>query len=521
MAENNQNGQNPNLILVEKRAAAQQGGGQNRIQVQHERGKFTARERITKLLDLDSFNEVGMFQASRATGAGMEKSQTLTDGVVTGWGKIGGRLVFVYAQDFTIMGGSLGEEHGLKIAKIMDMALENGAPIIGMNDSGGARIQEGVNSLAACGEIFLRNTRASGIIPQITAILGPCAGAAVYSPALTDFIFITQANANMFITGPDVVRAVTHEDVDFDTLGGPAIHLKKSGVAHFSEENEDGLLERIRELLSYLPSNNLTPPPYHAPKDDARRSCDYLNEIVPLDPQKPYEMRDVINEIVDDGEFMEVQEEYAQNIIIGFARLNGHATGFIANQPLVLAGVLDINSSDKAARFIRFCDSFHIPLLTLVDTPGFLPGVDQEHGGIIRHGAKMIYAYAEATVPKISIILRKAYGGAYIVMSSKHLRGDINYAWPGAEVAVMGPNGAVNIIYRKEISESKTPDALRADLIAQYRKEMANPYIAASRGYLDEVIHPAESRMRLIEALESLKDKRVQTPPRKHGNIPL
>ncbi len=512
---------NPIVRLGDLRARARLAGGEGRIQAQHEKGKMTARERIEKLLDLDTFNEVGMFRANRAARPWLESDQPMTDGVVTGWGKIDGRIVYIYAQDFTVMGGSLGEEHGLKIARIMDMAMENGAPVIGLNDSGGARIQEGVNSLAACGEIFMRNTRASGIIPQITAILGPCAGAAVYSPALTDFIFITKENANMFITGPDVVRAVTHEDVDFDTLGGSAIHLRKSGVAHFSDDTEEALLEKIRWLLSFLPSNNLTPPPYIEPADDPLRFNEKLNEIVPLDPQKPYDMRDVILETMDAGEFIEVQEEYAQNIIVGFARLNGNPVGVVANQPLVLAGVLDINSSDKGARFIRFCDAFHIPLVTFIDTPGFLPGVEQEHSGVIRHGAKMIFAYAEATVPKMSVILRKAYGGAYIVMSSKHLGGDLNYAWPGAEVAVMGPEGAVNIIYRKELASSQSADALRIELIAQYRQEFANPYIAASRGYLDDVIPPSETRKHLIDALDTLRDKRQSTPARKHGNIPL
>jgi acetyl-CoA carboxylase carboxyltransferase component len=516
-----ENNDKQDLKLEELRQAAMAAGGEKRIQAQHDKGKLTARERIEKLLDLDSFNEVDMFRAHRAVGFGLEKSHPMTDGVVTGWGRIEGRLVYVYAQDFTVMGGSLGEEHGLKIAKIIDMALENGAPVIGLNDSGGARIQEGVNSLAACGEIFLRNTRASGIIPQITAILGPCAGAAVYSPALTDFIFIVKDTANMFITGPEVVRAVTHEDVDFETLGGAAVHLSKSGVAHFSDENEDALLEKIRWLLSFLPSNNLSPAPHVETSEDPRRSCEALNELVPLDAQKPYDIREVIAEIADNSEFLEVQEDYAQNIVIGFARLNGYPVGIVANQPMVLAGVLDINSSDKGARFIRFCDAFHIPLVTLVDTPGFLPGVEQEHSGVIRHGAKMIFAYAEATVPKVSVILRKAYGGAYIVMSSKHLGGDINYAWPAAEVAVMGPEGAVNIMYRKELAQAENPEELRTELTAQYRDELANPYIAASRGYLDGVIPPAETRRRLIDALESLRDKRKSTPPRKHGNIPL
>lgn len=511
-----------NITKLEKmRETALVAGGEERIKIQHKKGKLTARERIEKLLDSNTFNEVDMFTTHRATGFGLEKSHPFTDGVIIGWGKIEGRLVYVYAQDFTILGGSLGETHGMKIVKIMDLAYENGAPLIGLNDSGGARIQEGVNSLAACGEIFSRNTRASGIIPQITAILGPCAGAAVYSPALTDFIFIVKETANMFITGPDVVRAVTHEDVDFETLGGAAVHINQSGVAHFSADDESSIFENIRWLLSFLPSNNLTPPPYTVPTDDPQRATESLCEIVPNEPQKPYDMREVIHEIVDDGDFMEVQENYAQNILIGFSRMDGYPVGIVANQPMVLAGVLDINASDKGARFIRFCDAFHIPLLTLVDTPGFLPGVDQEHEGIIRHGAKMIFAYAEASVPKVSVILRKAYGGAYIVMSSKHLGGDLNYAWPNAEVAVMGPEGAVNIIYRRELAAAENPEALRSEQTSQYRSEMANPYIAASRGYLDDVIHRAETRTRVIDALESLRDKRKKTPARKHGNIPL
>ncbi len=507
--------------LDKMRKTALIAGGEERIKTQHKKGKLTARERIEKLLDANTFNEVDMFTTHRATGFNLEKSHPLTDGVVIGWGKIEGRLVYVYAQDFTIFGGSLGESHGMKIVKIMDMAYENGAPLIGLNDSGGARIQEGVNSLAACGEMFSRNTRASGIIPQITAILGPCAGAAVYSPALTDFIFIVKKTGNMFITGPDVVRAVTHEDVNFETLGGAAVHINKSGVAHFSADDESSIIENIRWLLSFLPSNNLTPPPYTAPGDDPLRSTEPLNKIVPDEPQKPYDMREVIQEIIDDGEFMEVQENYAQNIIIGFARMDGYPVGIVANQPMVLAGVLDINSSDKGARFIRFCDAFHIPILTLVDTPGFLPGVDQEHEGIIRHGAKMIFAYAEATVPKVSVILRKAYGGAYIVMSSKHLGGDLNFAWPNAEVAVMGPEGAVNIIYRRELAAAENAEALRSEKTRQYRNEMANPYIAASRGYIDKIIHRSETRTHAIAAFESLRNKRKKTPIRKHGNLPL
>jgi acetyl-CoA/propionyl-CoA carboxylase carboxyl transferase subunit len=507
--------------LESRRNTALMGGGEKRLAAQHDKGKLTARERIAKLLDDGTFREVDMFRTHRSTRFGMERSHPPTDGVITGWGKIDGRMVYVYAQDFTVMGGSLGESHGLKITKIMDLAVENGVPLIGLNDSGGARIQEGVNSLAACGEIFFRNARASGIIPQITAILGPCAGAAVYSPALTDFIFIVKNTANMFITGPDVVRAVTHEDVDFETLGGAQVHVNKSGVAHFIADDEDAVMNNIRWLLSYLPSNNLSPPPYIPPSDDAQRETEVLQKIVPSEPQKPYDMHEVIQEIVDDGDFFEVQESYAQNMIIGLARMDGHPVGIVANQPMVLAGVIDINSSDKAARFIRFCDAFHIPLLTLVDTPGFLPGVDQEHSGIIRHGAKMIFAYSEATVPKVSLILRKAYGGAYIVMSSKHLGGDINFAWPNVEVAVMGPEGAVNIIYRRELAAAENPDDLRVQLTGQYRKETANPYIAASNGYLDDIIHPAETRSRIVDALETLRNKRQKTPARKHGNMPL
>jgi acetyl-CoA carboxylase carboxyltransferase component len=509
------------INLDEIRQNAYTAGGEKRIQTQHDKGKLTARERIEMLLDNGSFHEVGMFRTHRSTRFGLDRSHPYTDGVVTGWGKIDERLVYVYAQDFTIMGGSLGESHGLKIVKIMDLAIENGAPLIGLNDSGGARIQEGVNSLAACGEIFKRNTLASGIIPQITAILGPCAGAAVYSPALTDFVFIVKNTANMFITGPDVVKAVTHEDVDFETLGGAAVHVNQSGVAHFSADDEESIFEQIRWLLSFLPQNNLTSPPYASPGDDPQRITDQLANIIPDLPQKPYDMREVIQEIVDDGDFMEIQENYAQNILIGLSRMDGFPIGIVANQPMVLAGVLDINSSDKAARFIRFCDAFHIPLLTLVDTPGFLPGVDQEYNGIIRHGAKMIYAYSEASIPKVSVILRKAYGGAYIVMSSKHLGGDLNFAWPNAEVAVMGPEGAVNIIYRKELIASEKPKELRTELTENYRSEMANPYIAASRGYLDDVIDQRETRTRIIDAFESLRNKRVKTPARKHGNMPL
>ena len=507
--------------LETMRTKALLGGGETAIEKQHAKKKLTARERIEQLLDKDTFNETDMFVTHRAVGLGMEKSHPLTDGVVTGWGKIEGRTVYVFAQDFTVMGGSLGEAHGRKIAKLMDLAYQNGAPLIGLNDSGGARIQEGVDSLAAYGEIFYRNTRASGVIPQISVILGPCAGGAVYSPGITDFVFMSEHNAYMFITGPEVIRAVTHEDVDFDTLGSAGVHHEKSGVAHFTAPDEETTLNQVRYLLSFLPANNMTAAPYLPSSDDPRRSVPELEEIVPGDPQSPYDVRQVIETLMDDGEFLEVQPDYARNIVVGFGRLDGHTVGIVANQPDYLAGVLDINASDKGARFIRFCDSFHIPLVTLVDTPGFLPGTEQEHNGIIRHGAKMIYAYAEATVQKVTIIMRNANGGAYIVMSSKHLRSDLNFAWPNAEIAVMGPEGAVSIVFRKDIEAAADPAAVRAEKTQQYRQELANPYIAASRGYLDDVIQPTESRVRLIAALESLREKRQSTPARKHGNIPL
>jgi acetyl-CoA carboxylase carboxyltransferase component len=503
------------------RQAALFSGGEGQIEKQHAKGKKMARERLSLLLDADSFCETDMFVTHRATSFGMENSHPLTDGVVTGWGKIEGRLVYVFAQDFTVQGGSLGEAHGRKIARIMDLAYQNGAPLIGLNDSGGARIQEGVDALAAYGDIFYRNVRASGVIPQLSVILGPCAGGAVYSPALTDFVFMVEKTAYMFITGPDVVRKVTHENVDAATLGDASVHNTRSGVAHFTAPDEETLLAQVRLLLSYLPPNNLTPPPYHPPEDDPRRQTPEMEQIVPLDPQRPYDVHEVIAVLVDNGEFMEVQPDYARNLVIGLARLDGFPVGIVANQAEYLAGVLDINSSDKGARFIRFCDAFHIPLVTLVDTPGFLPGTDQEHGGVIRHGAKLLYAYAEATVPKVSIILRKAYGGAYIVMSSKHLQGDVNFAWPKAEIAVMGPDGAVNIIFRKEIAAAADPEATQANLIEHYRRELANPFVAASRGYIDDVIYPTDSRIRLIAALESLREKRSPTPSRKHGNIPL
>jgi acetyl-CoA carboxylase carboxyltransferase component len=508
-------------VLQDKREEARQGGGPAHVEKQHAKGKLTARERIERLVDPGTFVETDMFVTHRASGFGLENSHPLTDGVVTGWGKIDERLVYLYAQDFTILGGSLGEAHGRKIAKLMDMAYQNGAPLIGLNDSGGARIQEGVDALAAYGEIFYRNTRASGVIPQISVILGPCAGGAVYSPAITDFVFMVEDNAYMFITGPEVVKAVTHEEVDFSSLGGAGVHSAKSGVAHFTAPDEESLLAQVRYLLSFLPSNNLTPPPYVQPDDDPARPTPELEEIVPRDAQKSYDVHAVIESIVDGGEFLEVQPEFARNLVIGFARMDGHPVGVVANQAGYLAGVLDIAASEKGARFIRFCDSFHIPLVTLVDTPGFLPGTDQEHGGIIRHGAKMIFAYAEATVPKVSVILRKAYGGAYIVMSSKNLQGDLNFAWPNAEIAVMGPESAVQIVFRKELAAAEDAEALRAELTRKFREDLANPFVAASRGYLDDVISPVETRARLISALESLRDKRLPTPARKHGNIPL
>ena len=513
--------QNASNSLEKIRIEASQGGGEARIAAQHTKNKLTARERIDQLVDPDTFQEIGMFVTHRASGLGMDKSHPYTDGVVTGWGKVDGRLVYIFAQDFTIMGGSVGEAHGMKIANLLDMARQNGAPVIGLNDLGGARIQEGVEALAGYGQIFYRNVQSSGVIPQISVILGPCAGGAVYSPAITDFIFMVEKTAHMFITGPEVVKAVMHEDVSFDQLGGAAVHREQSGVAHFTAPDEETLLSNVRWLLSFLPPNNLTPPPYIPPDDDPQRHLSELAQIVPVDPQQPYDVRSVIEALVDGGEFLEVQSEYAANLVIGFARLDGYPVGIVANQPLHLAGVLDINSSDKGARFIRFCDAFHIPLVTLVDTPGFLPGTDQELGGVIRHGAKLAYAYSEATVAKVTLILRKAYGGAYIVMGSKHLGGDYNLAWANAEIAVMGPEGAVRIVFSKDIAAADDPEAERQRLIQNYRAEFATPLIAASRGYLDDVIDPAESRSCIIRALEGLREKRQAAPSRKHGNIPL
>ena len=507
--------------LEEMRAQARLGGGQARIDRQHDRGKLTARERIEQLLDSGTFRELDMFVTHRTVGFGIEEQKYLSDSVVTGWGKIDGRLVYVFSQDFTVYGGSLGEVHAEKVCKIMDLAIKNGAPVIGINDSGGARIQEGVVSLAAYAYVFLRNVLASGVVPQISAIMGPCAGGAVYSPAMTDFILMVKETSFMHITGPDVIRTVTREEVTSEELGGAMVHNQKSGVAHFAAEDEEDGFYQIRKLLSYLPQNNMEDPPFVPTKDPADRSDEELNSLVPDNPNKPYDMRDVIRRVVDDGDFFEVQEHWAQNIVVGFARLGGFSVGIVAQQPMILAGVLDIDASTKAARFVRFCDCFNIPIVTFEDVPGFLPGVTQEHGGIIRNGAKLLYAYCEATVPKITIITRKAYGGAYDVMSSKHIRGDISYAWPSAEIAVMGPDGAVNIIFRKQIAEADDPDAERARLVQEYRDTFANPYVAAARGYIDDVIDPRQTRPRLIEALQMLQNKRDTNPPKKHGNIPL
>lgn len=497
------------------------GGGDQRILQQHQKGKQTARERISQLLDPDTFQEIGLFAHNPTQKNGRTAEQEFGDGVITGKGKINGRPVYLFAQDFTVKGGSVGKVHGRKITAIMDLALQNGAPLIGLNDSGGARIQEGVSSLAAYGDVFYRNVRASGVIPQFSIILGPCAGGAVYSPAITDFVFMVEGTSQMFITGPDVIREVTQEEIDLESLGGAQIHHQASGVAHLTASSEGEVFELVRQLLSYLPANNLTPPPSSPSLDPAERSTPELAEIVPGQADEPYDIKDVITVLVDSGDFFEIQAEYARNIVIGFARMDGQVVGVIANQPDHLAGVVDIDASDKAARFIRFCDNFHIPLLTLVDTPGFLPGIEQEHEGIIRHGAKLIFAYAEASVPKVTLILRKAYGGAYIVMGSKHLAGDQNFAWPQAEIAVMGPRGAVKILHRKELAEAEDPQTLQEVLSQEYREKLASPILAAGEGYLDDIIEVAESRKRIIQALETFQDKRAAVPQRKHGNIPL
>ncbi|GIW46629.1 MAG: methylmalonyl-CoA carboxyltransferase [Deltaproteobacteria bacterium] len=508
-------------LLEQKEKEAESGGGLDKIQKQHEMGKLTARERINLLLDKGTFVELDKFAVHRCTDFNMDKKKFLGDGVVTGYGKIDGRQVFVFAQDFTVFGGSLGMTHARKICKIMDLAIQVGAPIIGLNDSGGARIQEGVESLGGYGEIFLRNVLCSGVIPQISAIMGPCAGGAVYSPAITDFIIMVKNTSYMFITGPDVIKAVTHEEVNREELGGAMVHNSRSGVAHFATENDRECILLIRELLSFLPSNNMEDPPRTECSDPVDRRDMKLREIVPENPNKPYDIKDVIIRVVDDGYFFEVQEHFAKNIVIGFARLNGRVVGIVGNQPNVLAGCLDINASVKAARFVRFCDCFNIPILTFVDVPGFLPGTAQEWDGIIKHGAKLLYAYCEATVPRVTVITRKAYGGAYDVMSSKHIRGDINFAYPTAEIAVMGPEGAVNIIARKEIEQAEDPEAERARLATEYRNTFANPYRAAELGYIDEIIRPEDTRPRVIAAFEMLEGKRQTLPPKKHGNIPL
>jgi propionyl-CoA carboxylase beta chain len=518
-------------------------GSEASVRRQHERGKLTARERIELLLDPGTFVELDMLARHRAHGFGIEQNRPLTDGVVTGWGAVDGRKVFVFSQDFTIFGGALGEVFAEKIHKVMDLAESVGAPMIGINDGAGARIQEGVVSLASYGGIFLRNVKASGVIPQISVIMGPCAGGADYSPAMTDFIFMVKSTSHMFITGPDVVKTVTGEDVTQEELGGAMTHASKSGVANFVAPDEETCIEQVRYLLSFLPSNNLEDPPYYEPDDDPQRRCDSIIDLIPDAPNKPYDMKKVIAEVVDDGDFFEVNHHWAMNIVCGFARIDGHVVGVVGNQPQVLAGCLDIDASEKAARFVRTCDAFNVPLVTFVDVPGFLPGTDQEYGGIIRHGAKLLYAYCEATVPRVQIVTRKAYGGAYVVMNSKSIGADLAFAWPGAElavmgaqgavnilyrkellsaeVAVMGPQGAVNIIFRKEIDGAPNPDTRRAELIEEYTERFANPYIAAERGYVDDVIDPRETRRMLVQSLEMLRTKREQLPQRKHGNLPL
>jgi propionyl-CoA carboxylase beta chain len=507
--------------LKKKREQAKLGGGPKKIEDQHKKGKLTARERLDLLLDEGSFEEFDMFVLHRCRDFGLDKQRIFGDAVVTGYGTIEGRLVFVFSQDFTTFGGSLSEAHSEKICKIMDLAMKVGAPVIGLNDSGGARIQEGVVSLGAYANIFLRNTLASGVIPQISVILGPCAGGAVYSPAITDFTLMVKGTSYMFVTGPSVVKTVTHEEVTYDQLGGAMVHSTKSGVAHFAGENEAETLLLTRKLFSYIPLNNMEDPPEQECTDPVERMDEELNYIVPAEPTKPYDIKEVIKRAVDEGEFLEVHKDYAQNIVVGLARLGGKPVGIVANQPAVLAGVLDINSSLKGARFVRFCDAFNIPLVVFEDVPGFLPGTAQEFGGIIKHGAKLLYAFCEATVPRLTVITRKAYGGAYDVMNSKHIRGDVNYGWPTAEIAVMGPKGAVEIIFKKEIAESPDPEKATEEKLNEFVEKFANPYIAAERGYLDDVIEPKETRPRLIKALSMLETKKDSNPPKKHGNIPL
>ncbi|MFP4456499.1 MAG: acyl-CoA carboxylase subunit beta [Clostridia bacterium] len=507
--------------LKQKKENIKQGGGQKRIDSQHSKGKMTARERLDILLDEGSFIEIGMFVKHRSTDLGMDKIDAPGEGVVTGYGTINGRLVYVFAQDFTVIAGTLGEMHAKKITKVMDLAIKNGAPLIGINDSGGARIQEGVDALNGYGEIFYRNTMASGVIPQISVILGPCAGGAVYSPALTDFIFMAETTSKMFITGPQVIKSVTGEDVSSDDLGGGIVHNQKSGVSHFLGKDEEDTLLRVRELIDFLPQNNMEQAGVEETSDEPWRTNDKLIDMVPLNPNKGYDVRDVVKEVVDNEYFLEVHEHYAQNMVVGFAKINGRSVGIVANNPRILAGCLDIDGSDKGSRFIRFCDAFSIPLVTFIDVPGYLPGVGQEYGGIIRHGAKLLYAYSEANVPKISVILRKAYGGAYLAMCSKALGADMVYSWPNAEIAVMGPSGAANIIFRKEIAAADNPPEKRQEKINEYSEKFANPYVAASRGLIDDVIDPRQTRISVINALESCSTKRENRFSKKHGNIPL
>jgi acetyl-CoA carboxylase carboxyltransferase component len=507
--------------LKRRNYEAELGGGEKRIADQHAKGKMTARERIDYLLDAGSFQELDKFVVHRCYDFGMQKNKYPGDGVVTGYGTVKGKLVFIFSQDFTVLGGSLSGAFGEKVCKIMDLALKNAAPVIGLNDSGGARIQEGVVSLGSYGEIFKRNVWSSGVVPQISVIMGPCAGGAVYSPALTDFIIMVKKTSNMFITGPDVIRSVTSEEVTAEALGGAMSHNTKSGVAHFAEESDQAALDRVKQLLEYLPRNCRTSPRSIVCTDDPERVDKSLNEVVPANPRMPYDIKDIITTVLDHHEFLEVQEHYAKNMVIGFGRLNGMVVGVVANQPKFLAGCLDINASMKCARFVRTCDAFNIPIITFVDVPGFLPGVNQEYGGIIKHGAKIIYAYCEATVPKITVVTRKAYGGAYDVMSSKHHGGDINYAYPTAEIAVMGPDGAVNIVFRKEIASSEDPEATRQKLIEEYRNNFASPFKAAELGYIDQIIFPENTRPRLIKALKMLRFKQESIPERRHGNIPL
>ncbi|MBM4367882.1 MAG: methylmalonyl-CoA carboxyltransferase [Deltaproteobacteria bacterium] len=507
--------------LERANARALEGGGQDAIDKQHARGKLTARERVELLLDPGTFRELDRFVVHRCNDFGMDKKRVPGDGVVTGYGRVEGRLVYVFAQDFTVFGGTLSGAYAKKICKVMDLAMKNGAPVIGLNDSGGARIQEGVESLGGYADIFLRNTLASGVVPQLSAILGPCAGGAVYSPAITDFIVMAKGTSFMFVTGPDVIKAVTHEEVTQERLGGADTHTSVSGVAHFAAADEQAAIAVVRALLAYIPQNNMEEAPRRKTDDDPRRACPQLDELVPQNPNRPYDIKELVTAVADDGAFLEVQPDYAANVVVGFCHLGGRSVGVVANQPAVLAGVLDVNASLKAARFVRFCDAFNIPLWVIEDVPGFLPGTAQEHGGIIKHGAKLLYAFAEATVPKVTLITRKAYGGAYCVMNSKHLRADLNFAWPTAEIAVMGPDGAVNIIFRNDLAKAGDAAARKAELVANYRDRFANPFRAAELGFIDEILLPRDTRARLVDAFDTLENKRDKNPPRKHGNIPL